>query len=81
MAEWSKALDLSSSIGFDAEVRTLQEALTLLPSRLGAHPGWCDRTRSHDLSHRSSAGRAEDCKVEGFGPMRISLGRWFESGR
>ena len=36
LAEWSKALDLSSSIGFDAEVRTLQEALTLLPSRLGA---------------------------------------------
>ena len=36
LAEWSKALDLSSSIGFDAEVRTLQEALTFLPSRLGA---------------------------------------------
>ena len=34
LAEWSKALDLSSSIGFDAEVRTLQEALTLLPSPL-----------------------------------------------
>ena len=29
LAEWSKALDLSSSIEFDAQVRTLQEAALL----------------------------------------------------